>query len=66
MIKKLEINNTCISCDSCRLQCPENSILTNGVDYTIDQWSCTECGICIELCPAESIKEIEFASLYSN
>ncbi|MAX65352.1 MAG: 4Fe-4S binding protein [Bacteriovoracaceae bacterium] len=58
MLEKIEINNTCISCDSCRLICPENSINTDGKKYAIDQWSCVRCGICIEVCPNESIKII--------
>lgn len=56
MLEKLEINNTCISCDTCRVVCPESSIYTDGESYTIDPWSCTMCGICIELCPVDSIK----------
>lgn len=56
MYEKLEINNTCISCDSCRIACPESSIITNGEDYAIDSWSCTRCGICIEVCPIDCIK----------
>lgn len=59
MLEKLEINNTCIYCDSCRLICPENSIFTTGQKYAIDEWSCTQCGLCIEACPADSIKIIE-------
>jgi Pyruvate/2-oxoacid:ferredoxin oxidoreductase delta subunit len=56
MFEKLEINNMCIACDSCRVICPENSIITNGTKYGIDQWSCSGCGICIEACPTDAIK----------
>ncbi|MEX0799508.1 MAG: 4Fe-4S binding protein [Bacteriovoracaceae bacterium] len=56
MIKKLEINNTCISCDSCRLICPENAIVTDGKEYAIDPWSCTRCHMCVEVCPVDCIK----------
>ena len=56
MIKRLEVIKTCISCDACRLICPEDSIITNGKDYAIDSWSCTLCGICIEVCPVDCIK----------
>mgnify|MGYP001412697554 CR=1 FL=1 len=59
MLEKLEINNTCISCDSCFQICPEKAVLTNGVDYAIDDWSCTLCGVCVEICPSESIKLIK-------
>jgi electron transport complex protein RnfB len=58
MLEKLEINNTCISCDACSQNCPEGSVISNGNDYAIDSWSCTMCGICIEVCPSNSIKVI--------
>lgn len=58
MLKNLEINNTCISCDSCRTICPENSIITDGKNYAIDTWSCITCGLCLEVCPSDSIKEV--------
>lgn len=57
MITKLEINKTCISCDACRMVCPEKSIVTDGTEYAIDNWSCTLCGLCIEICPIDCIKE---------
>lgn len=59
MIPKLEINNLCISCDNCRLICPENSILKNGNDYIIETWSCTLCQICVEICPVDCIKFVK-------
>ncbi len=59
MLEKLEINNTCIQCDGCRLICPENSVITDGHLFAIDEWSCTQCGLCIEVCPSDSIKIIE-------
>jgi Pyruvate/2-oxoacid:ferredoxin oxidoreductase delta subunit len=59
MTEIFQISKTCISCDSCRLICPENSIITNGREYAIDSWSCTLCGICTEVCPVDCIKLIE-------
>ncbi|MBA2405243.1 MAG: 4Fe-4S binding protein [Bdellovibrionales bacterium] len=53
----LEISSICIACDNCRLVCPENAVITNGTDYAIDPWSCTLCGLCIEVCPVDCIKE---------
>lgn len=53
----LEISSVCISCDNCRLVCPENAVITNGQTYSIDPWSCTLCGLCIEVCPVDCIKE---------
>ncbi len=57
MVKNLEINNTCISCDACRIICPENAVLSDGKDFAIDQWSCTLCHLCVKICPVECIKE---------
>lgn len=59
MTPVLSINNLCISCDVCRLICPENSILKRGQKYTIESWSCTLCGICKEICPVDAIKITE-------
>lgn len=56
MLEKLEINNVCIACDTCREICPENSIITNNSIYVIDNWSCTRCELCIQVCPVDCIK----------
>ena len=52
----LEITSICVTCDDCRLVCPENAVIANGQDYFIDQWSCTLCGLCQEVCPVDCIK----------
>jgi len=55
MEPKLEVNTRCIFCDVCRIICPEDSVQILEGQYTIEKWSCTECGLCIELCPTEAI-----------
>ncbi len=55
----LEISSICVSCDNCHLICPEEAVVTNGTDYSIDSWSCTLCGLCIEVCPVDCIKEVK-------
>ncbi len=55
---QLEITGLCISCDNCRLICPEHAVITDGKEYFIDSWSCTLCGLCIEACPMDCIKEL--------
>ncbi len=59
MIPVLEINNRCISCDNCRLICPENSIMITNKKYFIETWSCTLCNLCVLICPVDCIKLIE-------
>lgn len=55
----LQISNLCISCDNCRLLCPENCIMINNKQYFIESWSCTQCQVCIEVCPVDCIRLIE-------
>lgn len=59
MTPELEINNRCISCDACRIICPEKAILKHGINYAIETWSCTLCSICIEVCPVDCIKYVD-------
>ena len=58
MKPKLEINNTCIHCDNCRLICPEHSVLKTSEVYRIETWSCTLCQLCVEVCPVDCIKPV--------
>lgn len=55
----LEIKSNCIHCDNCRLFCPELAVQYFDQKYYVDPWSCTLCGICIEVCPVDCIKMIE-------
>lgn len=55
----LEINDLCISCDNCRLICPDEAILKIKNSYVIETWSCTLCSLCISLCPVDCIKIIK-------
>lgn len=59
MLPKLEISQRCISCDNCKLLCPENAIFSDAGNYIIDRSSCILCQICIEVCPVDCIKIIE-------
>ncbi len=62
MYPYLEIQPRCISCDTCRLICPENAILKNGQVYTINTHNCTLCGNCVQLCPVDAIIKKEDSS----
>ena len=59
MLPHLEISNKCISCDHCRLICPENSIIRDGEEYLVDSWSCILCNFCVDVCPVDCIKLAE-------
>ncbi|MCB9060603.1 MAG: 4Fe-4S binding protein [Halobacteriovoraceae bacterium] len=62
MTPHLEINDRCISCDACRLLCPDNAILKIKENYLIEEWACTLCSICIHICPVNCIKLINVDS----
>lgn len=71
MYPYLEINNTCIQCDNCKLVCPESSIFSDEDSYAIDSWSCTLCNICVAICPIDCIKlvtpnDLDYASQRSS
>lgn len=60
MIPKLEITSRCISCDNCKLLCPEKAIIKKADNsYHIETWSCTLCNVCVEVCPIDCIKLIK-------
>lgn len=56
MKDKISISATCVSCDACRLVCPDDAVFTQRNDYFIEDWSCTRCGLCIFVCPVDAIK----------
>lgn len=53
---KLSIAPTCISCDNCRLICPEDAILIDQSQFQIDEFTCTICNLCVVVCPVDAIK----------
>lgn len=63
MALNIEINNLCVSCDNCRIICPESAVVTDGKTYAIDSWLCTYCELCIVTCPTDSIKIIDQAPI---
>ncbi len=58
MSQKLKITNICVGCDSCRIICPEETIFTQENEYFIENWGCTLCSLCIQVCPVDAIKTI--------
>lgn len=63
----VKITNTCISCNSCLKECPENAIVNNFDNpnkesiYYVYENKCTECNeygepLCMIVCPTGCIK----------
>lgn len=53
------ITNDCIMCDACLPECPEDAITAGDPVYIIDQFKCTDCGDCAEVCPTEACIPVE-------
>lgn len=57
----LKILETCINCDVCEPECPNDAISAGEFIYVIDPSKCTECighfdvPQCQEVCPVECI-----------
>jgi Pyruvate/2-oxoacid:ferredoxin oxidoreductase delta subunit len=49
----------CNACDTCRLYCPEMSVILNDAGRSIDLDYCKGCGLCVAECPrnAMALKE---------
>lgn len=56
----LTITNQCISCNACKLVCPQNAIKVQGNEFTITAHRCNECDThyeaaqCASICPIEN------------
>ncbi|MBA6263082.1 YfhL family 4Fe-4S dicluster ferredoxin [Colwellia sp. Bg11-12] len=59
----LIIQSTCINCDMCDPECPNEAIALGEDIYEIDTSKCTECighydkPTCISVCPIDCIKK---------
>jgi len=57
----LKIIDTCINCDACIAECPNNAISEGDTIYKIEAGLCTECvghfdePQCIAVCPVDCI-----------
>lgn len=57
----LMITDTCINCDVCEPECPNQAISQGEEFYVIDPAKCTECvghfdrPQCVEVCPVDCI-----------
>jgi len=60
----LTILEDCINCDTCRVECPTESVRSGEDIYEIDPNTCVECAgyfdepKCVEMCPIDCIVPI--------
>ena len=54
----LYIEDSCIHCGTCEIQCPVHVISEPDIRVIIDENVCINCGICIKACPLGAIKQI--------
>lgn len=49
------INDDCITCGTCKGECPVEAISEGEDKYIIDPERCLDCGTCAGVCPVEAI-----------
>jgi len=49
------INDDCIACGACEMECPVEAISEGDEIYEIDPALCTDCGACVDVCPVDAI-----------
>lgn len=53
------INENCVCCHYCRMECPVSAISYKGTRYAIDPEKCVSCGLCQTLCHVGAIINTE-------
>ena len=49
------ITDECVSCGTCKAECPSEAISQGEDKYVIDADACVDCGTCADACPTEAI-----------
>lgn len=49
------INKLCVGCAACEAHCPLEAIHAAEPHFIITPEACTDCGICVEVCPTRAI-----------
>lgn len=57
------INDTCVGCHNCAMECPTEAIQYKGKKYDINQELCIECGHCEEVCHISAANNQDNASI---
>lgn len=53
------INNTCVCCAGCAMDCPAQAITRKGDRYVIHQDMCIHCGDCYAICPVGAVQMVK-------
>lgn len=63
-ISKAKIKSSCIKCENCYKNCPNDAILSS---IKIDEKKCIGCGICLQKCPVDAIymeeKDVNYSKI---
>lgn len=51
-----QISSECITCGTCKGECPVEAISEGAEQYSINPDVCMDCGTCAGVCPVEAIK----------
>ena len=55
MEKKIKISNKCQKSNVCEVFCPEDAFFSIQKKLFVDDFKCTLCGICLDVCPSDAI-----------
>lgn len=53
-----KINDKCVSCGACEMECPVAAISQGDERYVIDPEKCIECGACRAVCPVGAPEQV--------